>query len=60
MAKDTQGARAMRQHASQRPLMMRHAEGQCSRAQAAAEEKGQPGNREGGSQRPLMMRHADG
>ena len=42
--------RAMRQHASQRPLMMRHAQGQCSPAQVAAE------NREGASQRPLMMR----
>ena len=33
-----------------------HAEGQCSPAQVAAEEKGQAGNREGTSQRPLMMR----
>ena len=33
-----------------------HAEGQCSPAQVAAEEKGQAGNREGASQRPLMMR----
>ena len=50
----------MRQRASQRPLMMRHAKGQCSPAQAAAEEMGQPGNREGTSRRPLMMRHAKG
>ena len=35
-----------------------HAEGQCSPAQVAAEEKGQAGNREGTSQRPLMRRGA--